>query len=229
VRDERENLEPVLTEVGRALRDRRYEVVAVDDGSTDGSLDELRALRRRHPALRVFALSRPAGQSAALAVGWDRARAPIVVTLDADGQYDPGDIPRLLDALGGDPALAMVAGRRAERRDSPWKLFQSRLANAVRDRVTGHRVSDTGCGLKAAHRAALVGLPRFDGMHRFLPTLVTLAGGRVTELGVSHRPRRWGRSKYGARNRAARALRDAFGVRWLASRRLHAEAHEVAD
>jgi dolichol-phosphate mannosyltransferase len=229
VRDERGNLAPLMDEIARALGPRRYEVVAVDDGSRDGSLDELRSLRARHPALRVFTLTRPAGQSAALAAGWNRARAQVVVTLDADGQNDPADIGRLLDSLAGDPSLAMVAGRRAGRRDSGWKRFQSRLANALRDRITGHRVADTGCGLKAARRAALLALPRFDGMHRFLPTLVTLSGGRVAELPVAHRPRLRGRSKYGALNRAARALRDALGVRWLARRRLHDDARAADD
>jgi dolichol-phosphate mannosyltransferase len=229
VRDERENLAPLLDELARALAGRRYEVIAVDDGSTDGSLEELRALRRRSPMVRVVALERHEGQSAALAAGWDRARGPIVVTMDADGQNDPADIAPLLDRLAADPTLAMVAGRRGRRRDSRWKLFQSRLANALRDRITGHHVSDTGCGLKAARREALLALPRFDGMHRFLPTLVTLAGGRVAEAAVRHRPRRFGHSKYGAGNRAARALRDALGVRWLASRRFRGDAREVRD
>ena len=227
--DERESLAPLLAEIARALADRRYEVVAVDDGSTDGSLDELRRLRRTHPGLRVLALARRSGQSAALCAGWERARAPVVVTLDADGQNDPADIPRLLDSLAGDPALAMAAGTRAARRDPGWKRAQSRFANRLRDWITGHRVADTGCGLKAARRPALLGLPRFDGMHRFLPTLVTLAGGGVSEVPVRHRPRFAGRSKYTARNRAARALRDAFGVRWLATRRLRYDAREVGE
>lgn len=225
--NERESLAPLRDEIARALDGRAYEVVAVDDASTDGSLDELRRLRGACPRLRVVALARRSGQSAALAAGWDRARAPVVVTLDADGQNDPADIPRLLDVLARDPALAMVAGVRAGRRDPGWKLVQSRIANSFRDRITGHRVADTGCGLKAARRAALLGLPRFNGMHRFLPTLVTLAGGRVVETAVAHRPRLRGSSKYGAWNRAIRTLTDAMGVRWLAVRRLRTDAREV--
>jgi dolichol-phosphate mannosyltransferase len=227
--DERDNLAPLLDEIARALPGRRYEVVAVDDGSTDGSLDELRRLRRTHGGLRVLALARRAGQSAALCAGWERARGPVVVTLDADGQNDPADIPRVLEPLERDPSLAMAAGTRAGRRDSGWKRTQSRVANTVRDWITGHRVADTGCGLKAARREALLDLPRFDGMHRFLPTLVALSGGLVREVPVGHRPRLRGRSKYTARNRAAPALRDALGVRWLARRRLTYDAREVAE
>ena len=204
-------------------------MVTVDDGSTDGSLAELKTLKRTHPELHIVAFEANAGQTAAFAAGFRAARGRVVVTLDADGQNDPADIPRLLDSLAGDPALAMAAGTRAARRDPGWKRAQSRFANRLRDWITGHRVSDTGCGLKAASRPALLALPRFDGMHRFLPTLVTLAGGRVSEVPVGHRPRLRGRSKYTARNRAARVLRDAFGVRWLATRRLRYDAREVGE
>jgi len=229
VRDERENLAPLLDEIRAALGGRRYEILAVDDGSTDGSLEALRGLARTMPELRVLRLGAPAGQSAALAAGWDAARADIVVTLDADGQNDPADIPRLLARLTGRPDLAAVVGARTRRRDSGWKLVQSRVANSFRNWITGHRVQDTGCGLKVMRRAALAGLPRFDGMHRFLPTLMALRGGRFEELAVAHRRRRHGRTKYGAGNRTLRGLRDALGVRWLARRRLRFEVTEVRD
>jgi glycosyltransferase involved in cell wall biosynthesis len=229
VLDERENLAPLLAEIERALEGRAYEVVAVDDGSTDGSLEELQRLRQRRGSLRVVALARHSGQSAALAAGWDNARGSVVVTLDADGQNDPADLPRLLDAFVRDPGLAMIAGVRTARRDPEWKKVQARVANTVRDWITGHHVADTGCGLKLARRATLLGLPRFDGMHRFLPTLVALSGGRVQETPVSHRPRRYGRSKYGAWRRAARGVRDALGVRWLTARRLRFDAREVTE
>lgn len=227
--DERENLAPLLAEIERALGGRAYEVVAVDDGSTDGSLEELRRLRRGYGALRVVALARRSGQSAALAAGWDHARGSVVVTLDADGQNDPADVPGLLDALEREPGLAMIAGVRTVRRDPGWKKLQSRVANTARDWITGHRVADTGCGLKVARRAALLGLPRFDGMHRFLPTLVTLSGGRVRETPVAHRPRLHGRTKYGAWRRAAQGVRDALGVRWLTARRLRIDVREVTE
>lgn len=220
VYNERENLAPLLEEIASTLRDVPHEVVAVDDGSTDGSLDELRRLRARHPRLRIVAFEANAGQSAAFAAGADAAAGDIVVLMDADGQNDPADVPGLLQALEADPSLTAVAGYRVRRADSRWKLLQSRIANRVRNWITGDVVRDTGCSLKAIRRDALVTLPRFNGMHRFLPTLARTGGGAVAEVPVSHRPRRHGRSKYGMWNRAARGLRDAIGVRWLRRRAL---------
>lgn len=224
--NERDNLAPLFDELGAALGDRRYEIIAVDDGSTDGSLDELLRQRRDRPALRVITLRQRSGQSAALAAGWTAARGDPVVMLDADGQNDPADIPTLLDRLQTDPRLAAAAGYRVRRRDSRWKRAQSRIANAVRNWITRDRVRDTGCSLKAVRRDALTALPRFDGMHRFLPTLIRLQGGLVAEVPVSHRPRRSGHSKYTARNRALEALRDALGVRWLRRRALRYAGRE---
>ncbi len=226
VRDERDNLAPLLDELRVALGARSYEIIAVDDGSTDGSREELARLKRSVPGLRVIALARPSGQSAAIAAGWDAARGGVVVMLDADGQNDPADIPALLARLDAEPGLAAAVGYRVRRRDPRWKRVQSRIANGVRNWLTRDRVRDTGCSLKAVRRAVLLALPRFDGMHRFLPTLVRLQGGAVVELPVSHRPRRSGASKYTARNRAWRALRDAFGVRWLRRRALRYAARE---
>jgi glycosyltransferase involved in cell wall biosynthesis len=227
VRDERESVAPLIAEIRAALGDRPIEIVAVDDASTDGSDAELARLTRTVPGLRVLRLRGRGGQSAALAAGWTAARAPIIVTLDADGQNDPADVPALLAALGGDPALGAVVGVRSERRDGAWKRLQARVANRARDVITGHRVTDTGCGLKVIRRDALLRLPRFDGMHRFLPTLLAREGVRVLERPVSHRPRRYGRTKYGMWNRAFRGLRDAFGVRWLMRRALAADWDEV--
>lgn len=224
--NERDNLAPLLDELGAALGGRRHEIIAVDDGSTDGSLDELARLRRGRPALRVIALRQRSGQSAALAAGWAAACGDVVVMLDADGQNDPADIPALLGQLEADPRLAAATGYRVGRRDSAWKRAQSHLANTVRNWITRDRVRDTGCSLKAARRDVLAALPRFDGMHRFLPTLIRLQGGRLAEVPVSHRPRRFGHSKYTARNRALVALRDALGVRWLRRRALQYAVRE---
>jgi glycosyltransferase involved in cell wall biosynthesis len=224
--NERDNLAPLFDELAAALGSRRYEIIAVDDGSTDGSLEELSRQRGTRPALRVIALRRRSGQSAALAAGWAAARGDLVVMLDADGQNDPADIPCLLDRLEADTRLAAAAGYRVRRRDSPWKRAQSRIANTVRNWITRDRIRDTGCSLKVARRDVLNALPRFDGMHRFLPTLIRLQGGLVAEVPVSHRPRRFGQSKYTARNRAFASLRDAFGVRWLRRRALADVARE---
>jgi glycosyltransferase involved in cell wall biosynthesis len=225
--NERENLAPLLGELRAALASRRYEVIAVDDASTDGSLDELARLKAADPVLRVVALEQRRGQSAALAAGWAASRGDVVVMLDADGQNDPTDIPRLLDALDQDGRLAAAVGYRVDRRDSRWKRSQSRIANAVRNWLTRDRIRDTGCSLKAVRRDVLMGLLHFDGMHRFLPTLIRLRGGRLAEVPVSHRARRAGASKYTARNRAIPALRDALGVRWLRRRRLTYAAREI--
>jgi len=225
IHDERDNLARLLPELDRALQALAapHEVIGVDDGSTDGSLEELIRLRTEHPTLRIVSLDRRAGQSAALVAGFDAARGDVVVTLDADGQNDPADIPRLLALLGSAGAPSAVVGFRIRRADSAWRRMQSRIANRVRSWITGDRVRDTGCSLKAMRRSALMSLPRFDGMHRFLPALIRLQGGTVLEAPVAHRPRWHGVSKYGMLDRAARGLRDALGVRWLARRALKYE------
>lgn len=220
VYNERENLAPLLDEVATALREIPFEIVAVDDGSTDGSLEELHRLVVRHPELRIVAFERNSGQSAAFSAGFDLARGDVVITMDADGQNDPRDALTLLRALEAQASVAAVVGYRERRADSAWKLLQSRVANRARNWITGDAVRDTGCSLKAMRRDALAHVPRFDGMHRFLPTLIRAGGGTVLELPVSHRARRYGESKYGMWNRAARGLRDAFGVRWYRRRAL---------
>ncbi len=227
VRNERDNLALLLEEIDAVLRERPHEIIAVDDASSDGSLEELRRLQAGRPALRVLALARHAGQSAATLAGCDAARGDIVVTLDADGQNDPADIPRLLAALGERAGIAAIVGARTGGRESVWRSLQSRVGNRVRDWITGDRVRDSACGIRAIRRTALGALPRFDGMHRFFPTLLRLSGWTVAEFPVRVRPRRHGRSKYRMWNRAARGLRDALGVRWLARRALRYTVREL--
>ena len=219
VYNERDNLAPLIGEIERALAGRRFEIVAVDDGSTDGSLETLKALKRGHPALHIVSFAANAGQTAAFAAGFQAAKGTVIVTLDADGQNDPADIPALVDALAQSGATA-VAGYRVDRRDSRWKLVQSRIANGVRNRLNRETIRDTGCSLKAFRAPAVRALPLFNGMHRFLPTLVKLQGGSVAEVPVHHRPRRSGRTKYGMWNRVFRSLADAFAVRWMQRRAL---------
>ncbi len=225
VYNERENVGALVTEIAAALAGRRYEIVAVDDGSTDGSLAELLRLKRAHPELHIVVFERNAGQSAAFVAGFRAARGRAIVTLDADLQNDPADVPALLAELERSGA-ACVAGYRANRRDTPWKRVQSRIANGVRNWLTAETIRDTGCSLKAFRADAVRALPAFNGMHRFLPTLIRRDGGTVTEVPVSHRPRRFGTTKYGMWNRVFRALRDAFGVRWLLRRALRYRVRE---
>jgi dolichol-phosphate mannosyltransferase len=223
--NERESLPVLVDEIGRALGGRRYEIVAVDDGSTDGSLDVLKDLKRTHPELHIVAFAANAGQTAALAAGFRAARGRVVVTLDADLQNDPADIPALVTELARSGATAVV-GYRVDRRDSGWKRLQSLIANRVRNRLNRETVRDTGCSLKAFRADALRQLALFNGMHRFLPTLIRLHGGSVREIPVRHRPRRHGTTKYGMWNRVFRSLADALAVRWMQRRALRYRVRE---
>ena len=223
--NERENLAPLLAEIAAALGGRSYEVIVVDDGSSDGTLEALKTLRQRYPQLRIIAFEHNAGQTAAFAAGFRAARAPLVVTLDADLQNDPADIPKLVEALQRTGVTA-VAGYRANRRDTSWKRLQSRIANGVRNRLNGEVIRDTGCSLKAFRTDAVRDLPLFSGMHRFLPTLIKMQGGTVTEVPVGHRPRQHGVTKYGMWNRVWRSLVDAFAVRWMQRRALRYRVRE---
>lgn len=227
VHNERENLAELLEEIDDAFAGRDYEVIAVDDGSTDGSREELTRLGGRHRRLRVLSLGGRAGQSAAFAVGFGYSHGTIIVTLDADGQNPPAEARKLVAALEGWEGYDAAVGYRVRRHDSAWKRFQSRLANAVRNWLTGDRVRDTGCGLRALRRDVVRDLPEFDGMHRFLPTLIRMQGGRVLEVPVAHRPRRHGRTKYGVWDRAVRGLSDALGVRWLKRRTLRYDVRDA--
>jgi glycosyltransferase involved in cell wall biosynthesis len=215
--NEEDNLAPLLEEIRAALDPRGivYEVVVVDDGSTDRSPQVLAELRAADGRLRVLRQRRNAGQSAAFAAGFRCARAPIVVTLDADLQNDPVDIPRLLAAIAD---CDVVCGIRANRHDSWVRRLSSLIANGVRNRLTHDDIVDTGCSLKAFRAAFLPQLPMFTGMHRFLPTLLRLQGARVRQIPVNHRPRRHGVAKYGIGNRVFRALADLFAVRWMQRR-----------
>ena len=194
-----------------------FEVVLVDDGSTDGGGSIALGLASGDSRIRVVALESRSGQSAALDAGFRAARHPIVVTMDADLQNDPEDIPLLLAKL----AEADVAcGVRTARHDNLVRRISSRIANRVRDRITGDHVTDTGCSLKAYRAEYLRRLKLYTGMHRFLPTLLRFEGARVIEVPVRHHPRVAGKSKYGIGNRALVGLRDCFAVRWMRDRRL---------
>jgi len=219
--DEADNVAPLAAEIAAALAGRDYEILFVDDGSSDGTGERVLGLAAAGIApLRLLRHSRRAGQSAALCTGVRHARGEHIVTLDGDGQNDPADIPRLLaaQAQAGDDRPVLVIGHRQGRRDTAWRRLQSRIANGVRSRLLGDGAPDTGCGLKAFDRALFLEMPCFDHMHRFLPALMRRAGGEVVSVPVGHRERRHGRSKYGMLDRLWVGIVDLYGVMWLAHR-----------
>jgi dolichol-phosphate mannosyltransferase len=226
VYNEAENVEPLVAELHRVLTSipglLEFEIVYVDDGSNDGTSTRLAELRGDFPELRVLRHRTNYGQSAAIRSGIRAARFSTIATLDGDGQNDPGDVPRLLEAyLAGTAEL--VVGCRRVRRDLWLRRLSSRLANAVRSRLARDNTPDTGCGLKVFGRDAFLALPSFDHMHRFLPSLFMRDGGRVVSIPVNHRPRTRGISKYGVVNRFWVGVVDLLGVLWLQRRSMEPE------
>lgn len=219
VYNERENLVPLVDEIAAALDPPgiAYEVLLVDDGSADGSSEAIAELARARRGVRGLHFRANRGQTAAFDAGFKAARGRVVVTMDADLQNDPADIPALLRALEGHDA---VVGFRRVRRDSWLRRVSSRIGNAVRNRLSGDDILDTGCSLKAFRRSCLADVKLFTGMHRFLPTLLRIEGYRVAQVPVNHRERRAGRSKYGVWNRVFRSSVDLLAVRWMKQRRL---------
>jgi dolichol-phosphate mannosyltransferase len=213
--NEADNVGPLAREIVAALQGRAFEILFVDDGSTDGTADALRTLRVSIPQLRVLRHSFRSGQSAAVCSGVRHARAAWIATLDGDGQNDPADIPALFEAR---KQAELVMGNRTRRRDTWLRHAQSRVANGVRGRLLGDGTPDTGCGIKVMRRDVFMDLPRFDHMHRFLPALFLRAGARVVSVPVSHRPRERGTSKYGLFDRLWVGIVDIFGVMWLRRR-----------
>jgi dolichol-phosphate mannosyltransferase len=229
VRNETGNIAPLVAEIAAAL-DRRvaYEIVYVDDGSSDVTAAEIRGLQQGMPQLRLLRHRASCGQSAAIRSGVKAARGAWIATLDGDGQNDPADIPLLWQIAREAPGRPLlIAGRRARRRDSWSKRQASRIANAIRRRLLHDDTPDTGCGLKLFPRTLFLDLPYFDHMHRFLPALVLQAGGQVRSVAVNHRPRRHGRSNYGVFDRLWVGIVDLAGVMWLRRRAAHPEL--IAD
>lgn len=220
--NEEGNAATLVGEVATALRGvASFEIVTVNDCSKDGTLAVLSALKADYPELRVINHHRNAGQSRGVRTGVLAARAPVVATLDGDGQNNPADIPALYARLtreGAPALLAMVAGERQKRKDSQAKLVASRMANGIRKKMLNDNANDTGCGLKVFYRDAFLRLPYFDHLHRYLPALVRREGLEIEFAPVSHRERLSGVSKYTNIQRAAVAVRDLTGVIWLLAR-----------
>ena len=211
VYDEQDSIGPLHAEVDAALvaADIAFELIFVDDGSTDQSLAILRNLEASDSRVRVIALSRNSGQSVALAAGFAAVRAPITATLDADLQNDPADLPGMLDYLD---RADVVNGVRMSRQDTWVRRLSSSIANRVRNAATGESVTDIGCSLRVMRTVILKRVELTPRMHRFLPTLMRLEGARIVEVPVSHRPRRHGVSKYGISNRLFVGLADLWSV-----------------
>jgi dolichol-phosphate mannosyltransferase len=231
VKNEAGNIAPLVGEIAAALDDVvDYEIVYVDDGSTDATAAEIRRLQSGLARLRLLRHGASCGQSAAIRSGVRAARAPWIATLDGDGQNDPADIPALWRlAQAGPPARPLlIAGQRARRQDRWSKRQASRIANAVRARLLRDATPDTGCGLKLFPRELFLDLPFFDHMHRFLPALVLREGGIVRSVPVNHRPRRRGKSNYGIFDRLGVGLTDLLGVMWLRRRSVRPLVREEA-
>jgi len=220
--NERDNVLPLAREIDAALAGRRHETIFVDDGSTDGTAEAVVAARADGmPGIRLIRHAVRSGQSAAVATGVRAARARWIATLDGDGQNDPADIPRLLEAVErpGSPRLRLVMGNRVTRRDTWLRRLSSRIANGVRGGLLGDGTPDTGCGIKVFDRDVFMDMPRFDHMHRFMPALFQREGYEVVSVPVNHRERTRGKSKYGLHNRLWVGIVDLFGLMWLISRR----------
>lgn len=221
IKDERDNLSPLTERLIKVLdarpesRAAGYEILFVDDGSTDGSGEILDRLAASYPTVIPIHLDRNHGQTAAFDAGFRHSRGDLVITLDGDLQNDPGDIDTLLTYTN---SYDLVCGWRKDRHDSLVRKVSSRIANAVRSAVTGDRVHDTGCSLKIFRRDVVNRLQLFSGMHRFFPALALMHGFTVTEVPVRHYPRAHGVSKYGVGNRLFKGLYDLLAVRWMQSR-----------
>ncbi|SDQ28640.1 dolichol-phosphate mannosyltransferase [Pseudoxanthomonas sp. CF385] len=218
--NERGNIGPLVHEVVRHLRGRvPFDIVCVDDQSEDDTRDVLTELKAEVPELRVLVHHRRSGQSKAIRTGVKHALSPWIATLDGDGQNDPADIPKLLDARdAGDAQTRLYAGWRMDRKDPASKRWASRWANRIRQRLLRDDTPDTGCGIKLFERAAFLDLPYFDHMHRYLPALMQRAGWKTVSVPVSHRARGSGQSKYTNLERALAGIRDLMGVSWLIQR-----------
>ena len=222
VLNEENNISPLIKEIRTVLEGKYvYEIIYVDDHSSDRTMEILSQQSTLYPELRVIRLSRQCGQSAALLAGVNSAIYPFVITMDGDGQNDPADIARIIDYFLEYTPVAknlLIVGHRQQRRDSGWKLFTSRIANRVRGILLHDGVPDSGCGIKAFNRDFFLRLPTFNHMHRFMPALFKQNGGEVVSLEVNHRNRSYGSSHYGTLDRLWAGIYDLIGVSWLGRR-----------
>jgi dolichol-phosphate mannosyltransferase len=225
VYNEEENLPHLIPQIAQVLEavGKPFEMIFVDDGSADKSRNVLKEMVSSYPQIHILGFKKNCGETAAIAAGLKEARGQIVITMDADLQNDPKDIPRMLEYLH---EYDMVTGWREER-DDPWvKRISSKIANAIRNRLSGETIRDSGCTFRAYKRECLQNLKLFKGMHRFMPTLVKMEGFRVIEIPIAHHPRKFGVTKYTTWNRMWRALVDLLAVKWMKSRHIDYEIEE---
>ena len=224
--NEQENIPELLRRVGDALAglNAPFEVIIIDDGSTDATPSLLAEAMARLPWLRVLRMGQNGGQSAAFDAGFKAARGKVIATIDADLQNDPEEIARLLPMLDG---VDMISGWRKDRRDTRMRRIQSRIANRIRNWISDETIVDSASSLKLYKRHCLEGIQLYKGMHRFMPTLVKMRGFTVAEIPVKHSARFAGTAKYGLRNRAWRAFVDLLAVRWMKSRYMRYAVSEV--
>jgi len=215
--NEADNIGTLIREIKQLNLEQPYEIIIVDDASSDDTYANVVKLKTDIPELRVIQHEGTYGQSAAVATGIAHAVGELIVTMDGDGQNNPADIPKLVSAIldSENKNLRMVAGFRKKRNDSEWRILSSKIANSVRSFFLQDQTPDTGCGLKIFYRAAFIKLPFFDHMHRFLPALIQMQGGDVISIEVSHRARMHGISNYGTLNRLWVGIIDILGVSWL--------------
>lgn len=223
--NEEDNLRLLTAELTGVLQslNKSWEILFIDDGSTDGSVHVLKGLQEQSPLVRVITFKKNCGQTAAFDAGYKAVRGEVIITMDADLQNDPRDIPKLLDKISQYDA---VCGWRHQRNDPLIKRFSSAVANYIRNKLSDETIADVGCSLKAFRSDLVKKLKLYNGMHRFFPTLIKMEGGRVIEVKVKHRPRKYGSSKYNIRNRMVRSFIDLLAVRWMKKRRLTYEAEE---
>ena len=228
VYNEKDNLIPLNNELQGLIRQLKQpsEVIWVDDGSSDGSLEVIKELATKFQECRYLSFKKNCGQSAALDAGFKAAKGRYVITMDSDLQNNPMDILQMLPYLS---EYDMVTGWRKKRHDNRWKKFSSRFANSIRNRLSRETINDTGCSLKIMKSEYLKNIPMYKGLHRFLPTLMKMEGAKVIEVPVSHRPRTKGVSKYGTWDRAFSGLRDLLAVRWMQDRKISYQIKEGSD
>lgn len=217
VHNEAGSIGTLITEIERLQLSHSFEIIIVDDASTDNTHARLLSLQADVPRLKIIQHQSNYGQSAAIATGIAHANGDLIVTMDGDGQNNPADIPRLIDSIShsNNGNVLMIAGFRKKRNDPRWRIISSKIANSVRSFFLNDQTPDTGCGLKIFYRSAFISLPFFDHMHRFLPSLIQMQGGEVISMEVTHRARIHGTSKYGTMNRLWVGIVDMLGVSWL--------------